>query len=55
MFKNVLKNFQMSEQYWGCLDKMSVVNFSPAETLLTDFLTTWAKPEVNMLHMIFLL
>ena len=31
--KNVLKTFQMSEQYWGCLDKMSEVNFSPAETL----------------------
>ena len=26
------KNFQMSEQYWGW-DKMSEVNFSPAETL----------------------
>ena len=25
----------MSEQYWGCLDKMSEVNFSPAETLVT--------------------
>ena len=23
----------MSEQNWGCLDKMSEVNFSPAETL----------------------
>ena len=23
----------MSEQYWGCSDKMSEVNFSPAETL----------------------
>ena len=37
--KNVLNFFQMSEQYWGCLDKMSEVNFSPAETLcpkLTD-------------------
>ena len=33
MLKNVLKNFKMSEQYWGCLDKMSEVNFSPAETL----------------------
>ena len=22
----------MSEQNWGCLDKMSEVNFSPAET-----------------------
>ena len=33
MLKNVLKNFQMFEQYWGCLDKMSEVNFSPAETL----------------------
>ena len=31
--KNVLKNFQMSEQYWGFLDKMSEVNFSPAEML----------------------
>ena len=31
--KNVLKNFQMSEQYWGCSDKMSEANFSPAETL----------------------
>ena len=34
--KNVLKNFQMSEQYWGCLDKMSEVDFSPAETLLFE-------------------
>ena len=33
MLKNVLKSFQMSEQNWGCLDKMSEVNFSPAETL----------------------
>ena len=33
MLENVLKIFQMSEQYWGCLDKMSEVNFSPAETL----------------------
>ena len=33
MLKNVLNNFQMSEQYWGCLDKMSEVNFSPAESL----------------------
>ena len=32
--KNVLKNFQMSEQYWGCSDKMSEANFSPAETLI---------------------
>ena len=31
--KNVLKKFQMSEQYWGCSDKMSEANFSPAETL----------------------
>ena len=23
----------MSEQYWGCSDKMSEANFSPAETL----------------------
>ena len=33
MLKNVLKKFQMSEQHRGCLDKMSEVNFSPAETL----------------------
>ena len=31
--KMSFKFFQMSEQYWGCLDKMSDVNFSPAETL----------------------
>ena len=31
--KKCPKNFQMSEQYWGCVDKMSKVNFSPAETL----------------------
>ena len=24
----------MSEQYWGCSDKMSKANFSPAETLI---------------------
>ena len=24
----------MSKQYWGCSDKMSEANFSPAETLL---------------------
>ena len=24
----------MSEQYWGCSDKMSEANFSPAETLM---------------------
>ena len=36
--KNILKTFQMSEQYWGCLDKMSKVNFSPAETLDSLFL-----------------
>ena len=34
MLKNVLKKFQMSEQNRGCLDKMSEVNFSPAESLL---------------------
>ena len=31
--KNCPKKFQMSEQYLDCLDKMSEVNFSPAETL----------------------
>ena len=34
--KKCPKKFQMSEQYWGCLDKMSEVNFSPAETLDTS-------------------
>ena len=38
MLKNVLKNFEMSEQYLGCLDKMSEVNFSPAETLALLYL-----------------
>ena len=33
MLKKCPKKFQMSEQNWGCLDKMSKVNFSPAETL----------------------
>ena len=28
--KKCPKNFQMPEQYWGCLDKLSEVNFSPA-------------------------
>ena len=32
--KMSLKKFQMFEQNWGCLDKMSAVNFSLAETLL---------------------
>ena len=32
--KKFTKNFQMSVQSCGCLDKMSEVNFSPAETLL---------------------
>ena len=36
VYKNVLKNFQMSEQYWGCLDKISEVNFSRAETLVVE-------------------
>ena len=31
--KNCPKNFHMSEQYWGYLDKMFEVNFSPAEAL----------------------
>ena len=26
----------MSEEYWGCLIKMSEVNFSPAETLVVE-------------------
>ena len=32
--KKCPKNFQMSEKYWNCLDKMSEVNFSPVETLI---------------------
>ena len=35
MLKKCPKNFQMSDQNWGCLDKMSEVNFSPAETLFS--------------------
>ena len=35
----VLKNYQMSEQYLDCLDKMSEVNFSLAETLLIPYKT----------------
>ena len=34
--KNCPKKFQMSEQYLDCLDKMSEVNFSPAETLCSN-------------------
>ena len=41
--KNVPKNFQMSEQYWGCLDKMSEVNFSPAETLFNHLVFKFGK------------
>ena len=41
--KNVLKNFQMSEQYWGCLDKINKVNFSPAETLSLEKLKCLAE------------
>ena len=41
--KNVLKSFQMSEQYWGCSDKMSEANFSPAETLSLSNLFHWWK------------
>ena len=33
----------MSEQYWGCSDKMSEANFSPAETLAC--LVTWHRLE----------
>ena len=36
--KNALNFFQMFEQYWGCLDKMSDVNFNPAETLCNCWL-----------------
>ena len=31
--KECLKKFPNVEQYWGCLDKMFAVNFSPAEIL----------------------
>ena len=34
----------MSERNWGCLDKMSEVNFSPAETLdRAQFMTNLAN------------
>ena len=36
------KKFQMFEKYWGCLDKMSKVNFSPAETLYGDGATAYS-------------
>ena len=34
----------MSEQNWGCLDKMSEVNFSPAETLVPLFVNFSFSP-----------
>ena len=34
----------MSEQNWGCLDKMSEVNFSPAETL---YMNMFARFDEN--------
>ena len=43
MSEKMSLKFQMSEQYWGCLDKMSEVNFSPAETLLYSGLSAPAK------------
>ena len=45
MLKKCPKNFQMSEQNWGCMDKMSEVNFSPAETLGTS----WSVATVTLL------
>ena len=47
MLKNVLNFFQMSEQYWGCLDKMSEVNFSPAETLDKTYLSLGFLSPLN--------
>ena len=42
----------MSEQNWGCLDKMSEVNFSPAETLgmnkKNSRLTLYANPDPQL-------
>ena len=53
MLKNVLKQFQMSEQYWGCLDKMSEVNDSPAETL-NYFVALNASKEEHLMNAVFL-
>ena len=45
--KMSLKNFQMSEQNWSCLDKMSEVNFSPAETLYISNIFDGSNALVN--------
>ena len=52
MLKKCPKNFQMSEQYWGCLDIMSDVDFSPAETILFSTLpvyccTPMPRPKIR--------
>ena len=38
MLEKCPKKIQMSEQNWSCLDKMSEVNFSPAETLSSIYI-----------------
>ena len=49
VYKNGLKNFQMSKQYWDCLDKMSEVNFNPAETLILQLKHTIENYTLCML------
>ena len=49
VWKNVLKNFQMSEQYLGCSDKMSEANFSPAETLIFKHSILHVEKDTNSL------
>ena len=39
----------MSKQYWDCLDKMSEVNFNPAETLILQLKHTIENYTLCML------
>ena len=55
--KNCPKIFQMSEQYLDCLDKMSEVNFSPAELLLNvnfnelDINLCYSESRIGLWHL----
>ena len=40
----------MSEQNWGCLDKMSEVNFSPAESLNADIVRVGSHVVFAWIH-----
>ena len=50
--KKCPKNFQMSEQYLGFLDKMSEVNFIPAETLRSH---TFLEIDYEIISMVIFL